>query len=769
DDGDSFCDPIPISHLKPLPKNCPQNGETPYHYDVKKCRGNPCIKQTVTNKEEYCCGPIKQELKTLICSTNTIDVAETVECGCKICNQVDVNGNVLISDPEVYLSGYVHDVLDKGIPLKHGEIFLFDEFVTKTSSTGEFTFLVPKDASRLVITIKEGLQKQNFIETNKITYIPNDFKGTLYRDIPMLRKNTIVEISSSDINTLSLANTSSNASLAEVIIPDGAFYSKNGTQYNGQVQASVNFLDPRDIDSIDTMPGDLTFMDSNGQTANLQTFGMFHMSFEDADGNEVNIEGDVEMAISADRIGPNATTDVKLWSMNPSSGRWELEGSLRKGFSKRKKRSQSQYESDFFIGDAKIVGRYWFNFDRLNEDYCFLNIKAYDDKKMTTQIPPASTNEPTVIAKDRENRWQHITGKQSYVHVNLPDIGSDGDCVLTMCEPDHFQGYLTYDTIEGPLHGSTTLGGPSVPNVTNKWAEIRPGADQYKVLNTTVSPLTKSGPLYASQEQRCLKEDSDFCMYCSNLVQKEPECMKCDRTACQYPYTQAYINCMKSEKNNSHYSFYRQSNTFIEYTACTRFSECSSTNSLYPLIWFPKAPAEHWAWYIKVRMEVWSDGVNGGTLYPDESRVIVSSYGGDHIETKNKLYGNREDVTKNGTVCLEYKGSGNIITSEFQEAEDETIVGILGIGTECLAYMTNVLKNYQYDPKYALFKLPAGTIHAGKSSGLYFNDDSNMETARRKAKAACDCSDAQHNSVRCNNPQPTTGVGILIKCRRTDT
>ncbi|CAH1787898.1 unnamed protein product, partial [Owenia fusiformis] len=37
DDGESFCNSTPISHLKSLPKDCPQDGETPYHYDVKKC------------------------------------------------------------------------------------------------------------------------------------------------------------------------------------------------------------------------------------------------------------------------------------------------------------------------------------------------------------------------------------------------------------------------------------------------------------------------------------------------------------------------------------------------------------------------------------------------------------------------------------------------------------------------------------------------------------------------------------------------------------
>ncbi|CAH1787900.1 unnamed protein product, partial [Owenia fusiformis] len=766
DDGERFCNSTPILHLKSLPKDCPQDGETPYHYDVKKCLGNPCIKRPITDKEEYCCGPIRQELRTLTCSSYTIDIAETIECGCKICNQVEVDGNVLTSDPKVYLSGYVHDVLDKGIPLRLGEMFLFDELVTHTSFTGEFKFLVPKDVSRLVITVKEGFQKLNFIETTKTIYIPNDFTGTLYRDIPMLRKNTIVEISSSDINTLSLTNTSSNTSLAEVIIPDGAFYSKDGTKYNGKVQASVNFLDPTDMDSIDTMPGDLTFMDSNGQTANLQTFGMFHMSFEDPAGNELNIEGDVEMAISPERLGANDTTNVKLWSFNPSSGRWELEGSLRKGLSRRKKRSRSQFEREFFIGNMTIVGRYWYNFDRVNEDYCFVNIKAYDSDNMTTQIPPASTNEPTVIARDRAETWQHITGKQSFVHVNFREVGSNGDCVLTMCEADHFQGYLTFNTIDGPLHGSTTLGGPSVPGVTNAWAEIRPGADQYTVLNTTVSPLTTSGPLYDSQTSICYDEDSELCMYCSNLVEKIPECMKCDRVACKHSYTQAYINCVTSENNNSHYRFYRSADTLVEYTACTSLLDCPGENSLFPLAWFPNAPFVHWAWFIKVRVEVWSNGANGGTLHPDESKVVVSSYGGKHAETMNRLFGSREDVTKDKTVCLEYKGSGDIFTSTSQQESDETVIKVVAEGTDCVYTITTGLQQYAHGEATATFKLPAGIIHAGESSGLYFDDNSNMDTARHTAKAACECSEAQHNSVQCDTRKPTTGYGILIKCRR---
>ncbi|CAH1787894.1 unnamed protein product, partial [Owenia fusiformis] len=772
DDGESFCNSTPISHLKSFPKDCPQDGETPYHYDVKKCLGNPCIKRPITDKEEYCCGPIRQELRTLTCSSYTIDIAETIECGCKICNQVEVDGNVLTSDPKVYLSGNIYDVLDKGVPLRFGEIYLFDKLETHTSFTGEYKFLVPK-VSRLVLTVKEGYQKLNFIETTKTIYIPNAFTGTLYRDILMLRKNTIVEISSSDINTLSLANTSSNISFAEVIIPDEAFYTKDGTKYNGQVQASVNFLDPTDIESIDTMPGDLSFMDNNGQTGNLQTFGMFHMSFEDLAGNELNIEGDVEMAISAERIGANETTNVKLWSLNPSSGRWEIEGSLRKGFSRRRKRSQSRFESDFFIGNMTIVGRYWYNFDSVNEDFCFVNIKAYDSDDMTTQIPEAPTNEPTVIARNRAETWQHITGKQSFVHVAFREVGSNGDCVLTMCEANHFHGYLMFDTIDGPLHGSTTQGGQVVPSVLTTIAESQPGVPQPTILNTTVSPLTTSGPLYDSLQSTCYDQESDYCAYCSNLVEKEPKCILCHQTACQHSYTLAYANCMNSGQGNSHYGFYRPANTLVKYTACTCLvdddnfdtsdSSCPGENSLFPLIWFPGAPAVFWAWFIKVRVEVWSNGANGGTLYPDESRVVVSSYGGKHAETLNKLFGSREDVTRDKTVCLEYKGSGDIITSTLQSATDETVIKVMAEGTDCVYRVTAGLQ--QYTQGEAAFKLPAGIIHAGENSGLYFDDNSNRDTARQTAKAACECSEAQHNSVQCDTRKPT-GYGILIKCRR---
>ncbi|CAH1782018.1 unnamed protein product, partial [Owenia fusiformis] len=419
DDGRSFCDSSPLSHLKVLPKDCPQTGENPLLYEVGRCRRNKCIERPKANAEsEYCCGSTHQIDRRLACADYSLDIVVTLECGCIICNQANVGGNIIATNRKVTFSGYAHDIVDANFPLRFGKVYLFDEEVATTSYNGEFNFPVALDMARIVVTFKEGFIKNNFIETSKVFNIPKDYSGNFYRDIPLLRKSTVVEIPSSETTTLSLANSTSGSSFADVIIPGESFYKADGTKYSGPVQAAINFIDPRDTDLLDAMVGDLTFTDDNGDIGSLQTFGMFHLAFSDLAGNDLSIKGEVGMAISADVIGAglNNATSVKLWSFNPSSARWEFEGNLRRVSKARKKRSQGG-TTDFFVGDTVITDRYWFNFDDDSLNYCFIKVKAYSEPSLTTpSLPWDRILDPTVIALDQTmgSAGRTVTGSMSY-------------------------------------------------------------------------------------------------------------------------------------------------------------------------------------------------------------------------------------------------------------------------------------------------------------------------------------------------------------------
>ncbi|CAH1782020.1 unnamed protein product [Owenia fusiformis] len=729
DDGGSFCDTSPLSHPKALPKDCPQTGDNPLQYEVGRCRRNECIQRPESNTEsEYCCGPTRQTMRTISCADYSLDIVVTLECGCVVCNQANVTGNIITSVRKVTFSGYAHDIVDTSSPLRFGKVYLFDEEIATTSFNGEFSFPVPLDMTRIVVTFKEEFIKNNFIETSKVFNIPKDYSGNFYRDIPLLRKSTVVEIPSSETTTLSLANSTSGSSFADVIIPGESFYKADGTKYSGPVQTAINFIDPRNNEDLNAMVGDLTFINDDGDIGSLQTFGMFHLAFSDTAGNELGIKGEVGMAISADVIGAGLqnATNVKLWSFNPSSARWEYEGNLRR-VSNRKKRSQARDTTDFFVGDAVITDRYWFNFDDNQLNYCFIKVKTYSDSSSASPLPWDSSLEPTVISLDQTS-WQGgsagriVTGGMS----RNRGLRSHEDCILTVCGDSQFHGYLFMDSPSGALSAASSLGGSSsnVSGVNIIVDQLSPTESRGRVIETTVSPLTSNGPIYHSS---------------SSFLSR--------------------TNCVNPDETAPHYSFYQNTASLFEYSVCERVQwDCPSVQNSWPLAWFPRLTSTYWVWYIKVRVVVDSTS--------EESSVRVVSRGGTHLATLGEMFGIREDTTIDQTACIEFKGRGTIL-----EALDQTIVEVLVEGTDCtVESVASSLQQYQTTTPYndaalVSFKPPSASIIGGTDFGIYVDDNDDVQTAKSTAKARCLCADFQQGQT-CSSPKPVIGVGLTIRCKK---
>ncbi|CAH1793336.1 unnamed protein product, partial [Owenia fusiformis] len=412
DSGDDFCETTPKDYMKALPKDCPQSGSV-FHYNVRRCANNACTKNPQTGDASYCCGPTKQEKKQITCNGYQLDVVEVLECGCIICNKANIGTTVTTKSMKVTFSGRAFDLSDPTTALSFGKVYLNGENVGSTAFDGSFSFVVPKDNLRVVLTLSEDWSTRGFINTTKVFYIPAGFTGTFYRDYPMMRVGNIEKLSSSIQNTLTLAKTGTQSPLAEVVIPPNVFFKENGDQYTGEVKAGVRFIDPRNTTNYENIVGDLTYVDENGQVGGLQTFGMFNLDFKDTEGGQLGVQGIVEMAINAEFLGVSdpamMTTDVKLWSLNSNTGRWELEGTLTRGTAvngRRKKRSQSNYDTTFFIGNVTITDRYWFNFDNDELNYCYVKMKTYTDASLNTELPWNADTEATVIAMDSTQTGQ---------------------------------------------------------------------------------------------------------------------------------------------------------------------------------------------------------------------------------------------------------------------------------------------------------------------------------------------------------------------------
>ncbi|CAH1780672.1 unnamed protein product [Owenia fusiformis] len=763
----------PESHVQELPRGC-----KPRTFDVKICSESSCKNQTAerryNNEPEYCCGPTSQNTVVVRCENDiTINVVVTEKCGCIVCNQVKdkETGEVSTQDTSVVFYGRAFGV-DSNEPLIFGEVLLGSDFKTYTGFTGNFYFKVPRGVTRIVVNVKPSRWfPQKLTPATKAFQIPVGHIGAFYRDIPMMRKQNPTQIDSRKTNRLTIATVKEDSSepFVQILTPPGQFVDSKGKRFTGKLNAFMNFVDPRNLSSINSMPGDLTYEDTNGNTGPLQTSGMFRLGFEELDGTEVTLNGSIDVAIRADFIDQTQIPPVQVYTLNGASGRWGDPTPLEQGTG-RQKRSKANFPSTFLVGNAVITDRYWINFDRPNLNFCFINTRVYTDASFSTEIPWTSSTDLTVIALGSRPgygpSWDMITtGGMSF--EGKSQVRSAKNCILTVCGASNIHAYLFAENENGAFSPSATLGG-SLPTylVVNSIPEFTgagPSTTHNRPLETTATlgaPTSNTnGPVYHSVDNFC--ESPAYCSSnCPNPA--NPRCFLCDSVKCQYHAWWSSVRCQEATSSDSHYRFYRDPNTLHEYSVCLTAQPiigiapvCPGTPALWPLAWFPQAPTVYWAWYIKLRVMVGSSA--------DESSVTATS----KDSSTGDIYGIREDTTSSKTVCLEFKGSGPIFPPPGNAI---TLVEIDVQGTGCsIGSVLPDLADFQVASSTHLFAFqpPLGSSHGGVSTGLYFADKTAMNTAKDMAKARCECSDILLGSTNCAVPLPSTGVGLTVQCQPT--
>ncbi|CAH1780674.1 unnamed protein product [Owenia fusiformis] len=800
-EDDNVCSE-PESHIQELPRGC-----EPRTFDVKKCSESSCKNQTAErqydNEPEYCCGPTAQDTVVVKCENDiSINVVVTEQCGCIVCNQAKdpETGEVSTQDTSVVFYGRAFGV-DNNEPLIFGEVLLGGNLKTYTGFTGNFHFSVPQGQTRIVVHVRPSRwYLQNLIPATKVFQIPAGHIGSFYRDIPMMEKKKPTQIDPRETNRLTIATVKegSGEPFVQALIPPGQFVDSKGKVSEGKVNAFMNFVDPRDLSSMNTMPGDLTFEDEDGNTGPLETSGMFRLGFEKLDGTEVTFKGSASAAIRANFIDQTQDPPVQLYTLDEVSGRWKDPTKLERGtkgesedieyFSdkifdprenltklergkERQKRQQSSFTSTFLVGNTVITDRYWLNFDRPALNYCFINMRMFTDATFNTEIPWTSSTDLTVIALGSMPgygpSWNTITtGGMSY--EGKSGIRSIENCILTVCGATNIHAYLFAENENGAFSSSATLGGSppeySVVNSIPAFTGMGPTTSHNRPIETNATlgasiSLNTDGPVYHSVNNLC--ESPAYCSSnCPNSA--NPRCFLCDSVKCQYHAWWSSVRCQEATLSDSHYRFYRDPNTLYEYSVCLTAQPiigiapvCPGTPALWPLAWFPQAPTVYWAWYIKVRVLVGSSG--------DESSVRATS----KDSSTGDIYGIREDTTTSRTVCLEFKGSGPTFPPP---GSTITLVEIDVQGTGCsVSSVLPALASFQVATSLHLFAFqpPLGSSYGGISTGLYFADETAMNTAKDMAKARCECSDISLGSPNCAAPLPTTGVGLTVQCQPT--
>uniref|UniRef100_H3A298 Cartilage intermediate layer protein 2 n=1 Tax=Latimeria chalumnae TaxID=7897 RepID=H3A298_LATCH len=666
------CNPKPKEYLIKLPEDCFQTATNSLYYNVGKCPNTKCVGKLdfdlrCKDKMEYCCGIKQMKKQEIECKGYTLPVKVVAECGCEKCIQ-----------PKILVRG-----------------------------RGAFTVQVPPDTERLVIKFVDKLQK--FIDTIKV--FPFDQRGgAVYHDVKVMRKQEPVDIDATKTNTIVLGEIPGEDPIGEIVIPPYSFLRSNGEIYNGTVQASVTFLDPRDITTASVASSDLNFVNNEGEILPLRTYGMFSVDFREESSKEVLDAGRVEVYMDTEQIKmPEHVEKMQLWSLNPDTGIWEKESDFHVEKSKRNKRE----ERTFLIGNMEIKERRLFNLDVPENRRCYVKVRAYMNEKF---LPSEQLEGIVVNLINLEPMPGYSSNPRAWGRFDSVITGPNGACLPAFCDAQRPDAYTAYVT--------ATLGGEELEAAASS-PKLNPN-----VIGVSQPYLDKLG------YQRTDHDDPLFKKTAFKINLAKPNLNNIEETNGPIYAYQNVKDCEDAPVSANHFRFYRIEGDKYEYNVVPfQENDLTSWTGDY-LSWWPN-PQEFRACYIKVR-------ING----PQEVMVRSRNTGGTHPQTRGQLYGIRDarsvrdmKISGSSAACVEFKCGGMLFD---QNLVDRTKISVIPQGSCRRVGINNLLKEYliRHPPlaennDTSAFNMIAPVDPLGHNYGIYTVTDQNPRLAKEIAIGRC--------------------------------
>uniref|UniRef100_A0A4W3K3R6 Cartilage intermediate layer protein, nucleotide pyrophosphohydrolase n=1 Tax=Callorhinchus milii TaxID=7868 RepID=A0A4W3K3R6_CALMI len=718
------CNPKPESYLIRLPYDCYQNQSRSFYYDVGRCPVTTCAGERdqglqCKDTTAYCCGAVELEERTVACSGHVLPIKAVSRCGCQRCVETKavVRGRALAAD--------------NGEPMRFGYLFMDGKRISMTGYKGTFSIQVPMDIDRLVLTFVDRYQK--FVNTTKV--LPFNKKGgAVFHEIKLLRKQPAVTLDCTISNTISLGGTERQDPVAELEIPPNSFYRQNGDIYSGKVQASVTFLDPRDISLASAAQSDLNFIDEEGAALPLRSYGMFSVDFTDESATESLNAGQVKVFLDSAQVKmPQHLKRMKLWSLNPKTGYWDEEGDFTFVSQRRGKRE----ERTFLVGNMEIRERRLFNLDVPESRRCYLKARAFRGDRF---MPSEQVEGVVVTLINMEPMAGSSSNPRAWGRFDSVITGSNGACVPAFCDDQRVDAYSAYV--------KATLGGEELEAV-----ESFPKMNPYSI-GVPQPYLNKLHYRRSDHEDPKVKKTA-FKINVAKPRANMPE----ETNGPIYPY-EKLKECEEALFSAAHFRFYRVEGDGYDYNTVPFNEDDPMSWTEDYLAWWPK-PLEFRACYLKVKL-----------VGPKEITVRSRNMGGTHPRTVGRLYGIRDvrsarDMDRHGvsTVCLEFKCSGVLYD---QERVDRTLVKIIPQASCRRENVNNMLQEYlvnhlplAVNNNTNEFTMLAPLDPLGHNYGIYTVTDQDPRTAKEIALGRCfdGSSDTTSRVMR-----SSLGVAMTFNC-----
>lgn len=242
-----------------------------------------------------------------------------------------------------------------------------DEFFSaETNSTGKATLRYPEGTNALTIySDAEGYAEFgrtfNFdTETIAVSLIP---------------VHTNVTIDSGSENEILVDGESI------ISLPANAFVDADGNAFSGNIDAELTVIDPREDPEL--MPGQYEALDgTTGEISNIESFGAINATFEDADGNPLQLASGqtatVRIPLSGD--SSDAPESIPLFYYDDESGYWVEEGSA----------TLTEISGEFFYVGTVSHFTTW-NADRVYETIFLTGCAVNEDSSVAAGVRVTAT------------------------------------------------------------------------------------------------------------------------------------------------------------------------------------------------------------------------------------------------------------------------------------------------------------------------------------------------------------------------------------------
>ncbi|XP_077996776.1 cartilage intermediate layer protein 1-like [Glandiceps talaboti] len=659
------CNPSPTSRLLKLPDECVVNGNQYYEVGqciANKCPGNLADDLACGDEQEYCCGIIDTEQQDVECITFNMTVTIVTKCGCMPCGRqtVKVYGRVRAAD-------------DHSLVLNR-DLYVDDSNVGKTNEDGTFSFETTKAKRRLCLQIRDkyGI----FVDSSRV--LPVGQSQATFHEIYLQRKAPPVTFSVSEGSSIPLGLGQDG--FAEVQIPDGAFKKSDNTPYEGDVKASITFIDPRDPSATDVIQSDLTTTDVEGQSQELRTYGMFIAKFEDDSNNPLIIDKPMQIVIDTattnidlNDVDENGDLRTKLWAMNAATGSWDEIGKLQIVQDRREKRQAGTIVVGDIVPSELDNAIYdWYNIDKFFYGFtkCYLKIRVYEDEALSTPIEGAVVTATTYDLTGKTDPFVYGPGPLAFFDKSVSDqYGSV--CLVTLCSRDEHSFFVRVTADSGGSvltaldpTGSNTLLTIPAGYTTSEWpqdiintVELPPlGDESGSISMKAITPKMSCDPDIPGECPYNYYYDYDVYYDIYDYDDKSGD----DPGPLYWQWIANNIaegKCNSADKNENHVVFVKKSigGLYESETEDYDFDKpihISRNRTVWS--WFPLEGGNKRACFIKILVDS-----------PNQERFRVSSYGGggDPL-VGNEPFGFRIDDTKSNGVsamtaaCIEFKCSG---------------------------------------------------------------------------------------------------------------